>query len=256
MLAPSISLGRDFARALDPILLARDCGLEPDPVQARLLTSPARRLLVNCCRQWGKSTTTALIALHEAIYAAPAMIVLVSPSQQQSSELLRKIAGFWQLLPGAPDAEQESLTRMRLSNGSRIISLPGTSSTTRGYSGVTLVVMDEASRVDDELLAAVRPMLATTNGRFIALSTPAGRRGFFFEAWTNGGDSWERISVRADECPRISPAFLSDERSALGPMMFAQEYECQFLDDSTSMFNSELIEAALTDDFPPFFTIA
>jgi hypothetical protein len=250
-----ISLGQDFARALDPVLLARDCGLDPDAVQSKLLTSPSRRLLVNCCRQWGKSTTTALMALHEALYAAPAMIVMISPSQQQSGELFRKLHGFWQLLPGAPEAEQESLTRMSLSNGSRIISLPGSEKTTRGYSGVTLVVMDEASRVDDQLLASVRPMLATTGGRFIALTTPAGRRGWFYEAWMQG-DGWERVSVRGDECPRISPEFLQEEREALGPMMFAQEYECQFLDDATSVFNSELIEAALTDDFAPFFTVA
>ncbi len=182
MLAANISLGRDFARALSPELLAHDCGITPDAVQAKLLTSAARRLLVNCCRQWGKSTTTALVALHEAVYAAPAMIVLVSPSQTQSTELFKKIHGFWERLDGAPEAKQETLTRMELSNGSRIISLPGSEKTVRGYSGATLVVVDEASRVGDDLFAAVRPMLATTNGRFIALSTPAGRRGWFFEA--------------------------------------------------------------------------
>jgi hypothetical protein len=46
-----------------------------------------------------------------------------------------------------------------------------------------------------QLLAAVRPMLATTNGRFFALSTPAGKRGFFYEAWARG-EGWERISVK------------------------------------------------------------
>src|SRR5262249_61315746 len=101
----------------------------------------------------------------------------------------------------------------------------------------------------------VRPMLATTNGRFIALSTPAGRRGWFYEAWMRG-DGWERISVRGDECPRISPEFLAEEREALGPMVFSQEDECQFLHDQTSAFNTELIQAALTDDFAPFFAIA
>src|SRR5262245_59101288 len=233
----NISLNRDFARALDPVLLARDCGLDPDPVQARLLTSPAKRILINACRQWGKSVTTALVALHEAIYAAPAMIIMISPSQQQSGELYRKLTGFLHRLPGAPETTEESLTRLRMSNGSRIVSLPGGERTTRGYSGVTLVVMDEASRVDDQLLASVRPMLATTNGRFIALSTPAGRRGWFYEAWMRG-DGWERISVRGDECPRISPEFLAEEREALGPMVFSQEYECQFLDDQTSVFNT------------------
>lgn len=183
------------------------------------------------------------------------MIVLISPSQQQSGELFRKIHQFWERLPGAPEAEQESLTRMSLTNGSRIISLPGSEKTTRGYSAATLVVMDEASRVPDELLSAVRPMLATTGGRFIALSTPAGKRGWFYEAWTRG-EGWQKISVRGDQCPRISPAFLDEEREALGPLRFSEEYECQFVDAETSVFNTALIEAALTDDFSPFLAIA
>jgi hypothetical protein len=252
MRTQTVSLGRDFARALDPVLLARDCDINPDPVQAGLLTTTSRKVLVNCCRQWGKSTTTGLIALHEALYQAPAMIILVSPSQPQSTELFKKIHGFWQRLPGAPKANQESLTRMELANGSRILSLPGSEKTTRGYSGVTLCILDEAARVDDSLIAAVRPMLATTNGRFFALSTPAGKRGFFHESWTNG-DGWERISVKGTDCPRISPEFLEEERQALGPMRFSQEYECQFIDAETSVFNSDLIQAALTDDFEPLF---
>ncbi len=251
----SISIGRDFARALDPELLARDCGIVPDPVQARLLNSISRKILLNCCRQWGKSATTALVALHEALYRAPAMIVLISPSQTQSTELFKKIHAFWERLPDAPEAEQENLTRMQLANDSRIISLPGSEKTTRGYSGATLVIMDEASRVSDELLAVVRPMLATTNGRFIALTTPAGKRGWFYDAWTRG-EGWERISVRGDQCPRISPEFLAEERQALGPLRFAEEYECQFVDAVTSVFASELIEQALTDDFAPFLAAA
>lgn len=247
-----VSLGRDFARALDPVLVAQDCGIDPDPVQTSLLTTSAKRVLLNCCRQWGKSTVTGLIALHEALYQAPAMIVVVSPSQPQSTELFKKIHGAWAKLPGAPEVRQESLTRIELANGSRIVSLPGSERTTRGYSAATLVIMDEAARVPDELLAAVRPMLATTNGRFFALSTPAGKRGWFYEAWSHG-EGWKRVTVKGNECPRISPAFLQEEQSALGPLRFSQEYECEFIDAETSVFASELIQQALTDDFEPFF---
>jgi hypothetical protein len=245
-----ITLGRDFARALDPVLLARDCGIDPDPVQADLLTTSDRKVLLNCTRQWGKSTTSALIALHEALYAAPAMIVLISPSQPQSTELFKKVIRLARL-DGVPAAEQESLIRLQLANGSRIISLPGSEKTTRGYSAATLVVMDEAARVPDELLSAVRPMLATTAGRFLALSTPAGRRGWFYEAWEHG-EGWKRVSVRGVDCPRISPEFLAEERQAFGPIRFSAEYECQFVDDNTSAFSTALIEMALTDSFDVF----
>jgi Terminase large subunit, T4likevirus-type, N-terminal len=250
-LEPRLTLGRDFARALDPCILARDCGIEPDAVQSQLLTSTARKSLMCCTRQFGKSTITAIAALWEALYAAPAMVIVISPSQPQSTELFKKIHAFWQQLPGAPAATQESLTRLELANGSRIISLPGSEKTVRGYSGATLVIMDEASRVPDELLQAVRPMLATTSGRFIALSTPAGRRGWFYEAWTQGED-WKRFSVKAVDCPRISKEFLAEEMQALGPMRFSEEYECAFIDQNTSAFSTILIEQALRDDFEQF----
>jgi Terminase large subunit, T4likevirus-type, N-terminal len=250
----AISLATDFAMALDPVLMARAIGFEPDATQADLLRSTSRRVLLNCCRQFGKTTTTSLIALHEAIYRSPAMIILVSPSQQQSGELFKKIAEFWKQLPGAPEATQESLTRLQLANGSRIVSLPGSERTTRGFSGATLVVMDEAARCDDELLAAVMPMLATTQGRFIALSTPKGRRGWFFDTWMNGGEAWERISIPATKCPRISAEFLDEQHRILGTTVFEQEYLCMFYDDNSSAFDSILIQQALTDDFEPFLT--
>jgi hypothetical protein len=248
-----IRIGDDIAMALDPVLFARAVGIEPDAKQAELLRSTSRRVLLNCCRQWGKTTVTAAIASHEAIYCPGAMIVLVSPSQQQSGELFRKVAEFWKLLPGAPEATQESLTRLQLANGSRIVSLPGSERTTRGFSGATLVIMDEAARCDDELLAAVMPMLATTQGRFIALSTPKGRRGWFYKTWTEGGEAWQRVSVPATSCPRISPEFLEEQRRILGTTVFEQEYACVFHDDGDSAFNSALIEAALTLEFEPFF---
>lgn len=245
-----LELVKQFKRAIDPIQLARDCGLEPDPWQATFLQSQAKRVLLNCSRQSGKSTICAICALHVALYEAPATVILISPSQTQSQEIFKKLHDFWTHLPDAPKATQENMTRLSLSNGSRVISLPGGEKTVRGYSGANLVVVDEAARVEDVLIAAVRPMLATTNGRFIALSTPAGKRGFFFEQWHNG-EGWERIAVTADQCPRISKEFLASERADLGPFQFDQEYFGIFHDSETSAFNSELIANAFTDDVRP-----
>jgi hypothetical protein len=140
---------------------------------------------------------------------------------------------------------------MQLANGSRIISLPGSERTVRGYTS-DLIVVDECARCSDELIGAVRPMLAASpNGRFICLSTPAGKRGFFYEQWTRG-NNWQRFEVRATQCSRISPEFLEEERGALGTLLFEQEYCCAFHDADTSVFSSDLIAQALTDDFEPF----
>ncbi len=95
-------------------------------------------------------------------------------------------------------------------------------------------------------------MLAVSAGRLILLGTPNGRRGHFFEAWQNDED-WERIEVPASECPRISPAFLESERSALGSSWFAQEYQCQFLDAVGALFRYEDIRRAISDEVEPLF---
>jgi hypothetical protein len=170
---------------------------------------------------------------------------MTSPSQLQSGELYKKFVSYLQRLPGAPETKNESLTRLELTNGSRCVSLPG-SETVRGYSGASLVLIDEAARLDDSLFAAVSPMLAVTNGRLVALSTPAGKRGFWYEAWQNGGDSWERIKVTADQCPRISPEFLQSELNAHGRIRYEQEFFCTFHDDGANVFSSDLIQRALS----------
>src|SRR5262249_54771839 len=150
-------------------------------------------------------------------YRPPALVLLVSPSLRQSVELFRKLHDYWCRLPGHPDAEFETLSRLELSNGSRILSLPGSERTVRGIAAADLIVLDEAARVEDELLAAIRPMLAISDGKLFALTTPAGKRGWFYEQWLRGS-GWHRIMVRASECKRISPEFLEQEREILGPM--------------------------------------
>ncbi len=96
-------------------------------------------------------------------------------------------------------------------NGSRIVGLPGTEGTIRGFSAVSLLIVDEAARVPDEMYKAIRPMLAVSNGTPWLMSTPRGKLGFFHETWMNGGEAWERVKVTAEECLRISKEHLKEE---------------------------------------------
>jgi hypothetical protein len=96
-------------------------------------------------------------------------------------------------------------------------------------------------------------MLAVSGGRLIALSTPFGKRGWFWEAFETGGAMWHRERVTAHDVPRISTAFLEDERRALGPEWFAQEYECAFLDALGQLFSGQLIESLMSEDVEPLF---
>lgn len=237
----------NLALQVDPALILAAAGMEPDPWQARVLRSRPKNLLLNCSRQSGKSVTTAAMAIDEALHRPPALVLLLSPSLRQSQELFRTLMSLYNRLdcPGCP--QEESSLRMELKNESRVIALPGgDESTIRGYANVSLLIVDEASRVDDALYHAIRPMLAVSGGRLAGLSTPWGRRGWFYKAWMDG--DFERVMVAATECPRISAEFLEQERRALPASVFDQEYMCKFCDISGAVFRGEDIDAAFDND--------
>jgi phage terminase large subunit len=244
-----MDLETKFLDALDPAQILAKAGFPPDAWQAHVLRSPHKRILMNCSRQTGKSLVAAAAALHEALWKPRALVLLVSPSLRQSNELFRRVADLLRILGGEQmqSVQTESLSKLELTNGSRILSLPGQDdSTIRGYSSVDLLCMDEAARVDDRIFAAVKPTLAVSGGRTIALSTPNGKRGWFYREWVGEGD-WLRIQVTADQCPRITPEFLEEEKRSLGEAFFTQEYMCEFVDTEFDIFDMKLIQGALVD---------
>ncbi|TPL06420.1 terminase [Mesorhizobium sp. B2-4-14] len=248
-----MSLARDMARAFDPVLMMADYGVTADRWQADVLRQDPRRTLLLCSRQSGKTEVAICKALHTAIYQPPALVVILSPSQRQSGELFRRLMLCHQRLEGAPELIAESALRAELSNGSRILALPGSERTVRGIAGVDLLIADEAARIPDELMTAGRPMMATRpDARMMALTTPAGKRGWFFEAW-HGGDTWARVRVPATDCPRISAEFLAEELRELGPTRFGEEYNLEFYDDQEAAFPTAIIDAAFSAEVSPLW---
>jgi Terminase large subunit, T4likevirus-type, N-terminal len=223
-----------------------------DPWQEKLLRSDSSRILLNCSRQSGKSTMAAIIALHQALRWPSSLVLILAPAERQAKELFTKVAQAYRVLGHAVPAESYRKMGAELANGSRIEALPGTEKTIRGFSGVDLLLVDEASRVADELYYAVRPMLAVSGGRLMMLSTPYVRRGVFFEEWTGDG-AWERYEVPASQCPRISEVFLEEERQALPTRIYRQEYECSFEDTEDAVFAYEDVQAAISSEVTPLF---
>lgn len=231
----------------------RMLGIEdPDPWQTRLLRSDAKRILLNCSRQAGKSTMAGVVALHTALLVPGALVLILAPSERQAKELFTKVAEAYRLLGHHAPADSPRKLGMRLANGSRIEALPGTERTVRSFSGVDLLLLDEASRIEDALYYAVKPMLAVSGGSLVMLSTPYGKRGVFFEEWT-GGEGWERYEVPASECPRIPTAFLEAERRSLPDFVYRQEYCCEFVETDDQVFGYGLVQSAITADITPLF---
>lgn len=240
-------LSHDLKAALDPAAWCKtSLDLEPDPWQAEVLRSPSKRMLLNCSRQSGKSTVTSALALHTAIYQPGSLTLCLSPTLRQSSELFRNVARFYQGIGHEIPSKAESALRLELANRSRIVALPGKEQNVRGMAKVSLLIVDEAARVPDDLYYSVRPMLAVSGGRLIALSTPFGTRGWWYEAWKSR-EPWKRWEIPASKCPRISPEFLEEEKRVLGSFWFEQEYNCAFIDAQTQLFRREDVDAMFTE---------
>jgi hypothetical protein len=275
-----------------------------DPWQREVMNSDHIQTMLLCTRQGGKSSVIAAMALAEAIKHPHAEILLLSRSLRQSVELLRKVKELWRGLTGGrvlrrqswkpktiveevreDDAaiqkegwdaaalsgsyelsgvKEKALTH-EFPNRARITSLPGNPDTIVGFSAVTLLIIDEAARVPDNLLSVARPFLTVTEqvhgrpGRLVAASTPFGKRGWFWEAYNKTMEArakgekeyWKIIQVTAEQCPRISKEFLAQERAELGEMWFNQEYGCSFLSSVNSVFSHDLIHAMVKDTQEP-----
>ena len=237
---------------LNPVAFARDLlRLEPDPLQAGVLNSNARRGILCCTRQWGKSTIAAAKAVHQAFLHERSTILVAAPCERQSAGLVRKCAEMLRTLGVPKRGDGHNRISLELPNGSRIIGLPHTETNIRGFSAPSLILIDEAAAVHDDIYHALVPMQATNDGALWLLSTPREKRGFFYNEWIAPDTDWHKIRATALDCPRISRAWLDRRARRLPKASFEQEFLCVFRSSQRSLFQDEDLQAALAP--PPAF---
>jgi len=229
-----------------------------DPWQRRLLKCQDRFIILNCSRQSGKSSTLAVKAVHKALTTPKALILFVA-EQRQSNEDLRKcreiVSAYDEYLREKYDnkmlcqAITDNITSIEFDIGSRIIALPGNEKV-RGYSAPTMVILDEASYLKDEVFVGIDPMLEVSQGQLILASTPNGTSGFFHTEWTN--PRYTQFQIRWNECPRIDPESIRRKRLIYGEAYVKQEYETEFLDDISSLFSERALLKSMDETEAPF----
>ncbi len=239
----------------DPAEMMRDAGFDPDPHQVELLYNRDPQTLVLWPRQSGKSQTCASLVLHQACYDAGDIVILAGKKQKQAEEVFEKAMAMHERLSklgDLPCTVSRTSEEATFSNGSRILAQPSSVESVRGYAA-KLALIDEAAFTDDGTLAKISPMLAATHGRLICPSTPNGARGWFHDAWHDGGEAWTRLTVSIDKLPRLTAQEIARQRSLLTPNQFRQEFLLEWLDTDQQLFSTEIIEAALCDDIVPLF---
>ena len=234
---------RDVAYQIDPVLwVTKVLGFEPTPWQAKFLRAPlGASIAALTARQVGKTTAAAWAIAHHMRFTPGGLSVIANPSQRQSGEAVRRVREI-QFRVGA-ELKSDHVYGLELKNGSRVLALPGSDDSIRGLTVDGWIVADEAARLSNDLIAALRPMRARRpQARFAMLSTAWSRTDPFWAAWDSGDPSWMRLKATAEVPGLIDPQFLEQERRAMSEHDFNREYLGIPMGAHTSLFNWDMFD--------------
>lgn len=250
---PPAEVAMERLRA-DPCHPMRAAGLTPDPWQEEMVRCPARQIAALCTRRSGKSRTTASRVLTRSLLRKRYKTLIFAPTEEQSKELLDYVREMNDAVGSPVPVVRESLTEIAWANGSRVRVKTDRPKSSRGFTP-DLIVIDEAAQVSDVLYMSVQPMMVLGKAELMALTTPFGKLGWFYEAWTDDEKRryWRTFTVTADQCPRISTTVLDEHRRTMPQRWFDQEYNCQFNDVENAVFPLDVIHGGRGDGIRPLF---
>jgi len=208
----------ELLHTLSPYHYIKSLGFNPYHWQTAILKSPHLRKVINGARQSGKSTIVSGKPCHIAKYFPKSVSIIIAATEYQAFLDMEKVKGFIGHDPNYPKLIRESDRLIVLDNGSWIMVVPATEKAARGPSAPRLILLDEASRIEDIVYkSGIIPML-TENPvcELINISTPNGKKGFFFESFNN--PKWERYEIR-------SPWKVIEEELKLIPAEPEEEYQ-------------------------------
>jgi hypothetical protein len=217
---------------------------KPFRYQEKLLNDSAKRVIACMGRQTGKTTTIATKAIHYAYTHPKTTTLIISPSLRQSMIMFDKIL----TLTHTNQFLRKSITRktrtiIQLSTGSQIIALPCSEHLLRGYTA-NLAICDEASFIPETIITEIiYPMLSTTNGTAIFLSTPWDKNHFFYKAFLNPAYSTHKIP--STQNPLIPKSFLQEMQQNMTTEAYKREYLAEFTEAASSYFPQELIRQCI-----------
>jgi hypothetical protein len=216
---------RELAYRIDPVLWVREVlGVEPAAWQAEFLRAPlGASIIALTAPQVGKTTTASWAIAHFMRFKPGGLCVIACPAQRQSAEAVRRVREILDRV-GA-ELRVNNVYGLELKNGSRVLALPGSDDSIRGLTVDGWIVADEAARLDDDLISALRPMRARRpQARFAMLSTAWSRTDPFWTAWASDDPSWMRLRATAEIPGLLDAEFLDKERLNMGEHKYKREY--------------------------------
>lgn len=221
-------------------------GFSPFPYQMKLLEDPSKYIVVCAARQVGKSKIIGARALWFAFTHENTSTYIVAATQRQSMMMFDGILDYLDqngLI--VESVVRKTRTQLHFTNGSKIIALPcGRRGRTLRGATAHFVIVDEAAFVPEEvILEVLLPMLSTTNGTIIMMSTPLDRSHFFYKAYNS--PRWSRYHFKTSDNPLVTNEFLDRQREFLGERRFAQEHLAEFVDEEDTYFSMKLLRSCL-----------
>ena len=212
----------------------------PSAKQAEVLDIDAKYLILCCNRQWGKTTTIALKALHRALTIPDQTIVIISRTKIQAGILIDRACNFAVRLGHKIRRALGHQFSLKLDNGSQIFAVAHTTDTSVGNTANVLIV-DEAALVKDQVFFSVSPAVARTHGAIWLMSTPRRPAGFFYNFWKSGDPNWHKVFSTVADCPDIDPEFLAMQKR-IDEIKYGQDFLCEFLQPANRLFTVEMID--------------
>jgi hypothetical protein len=195
-------------------------------------------------RQGGKTEVGSLVVAHGMVHEEGSTSLFLAPTQRQSAEAIRRTRRH--LLQAGAKLKVDNAFSLEVVGGGRVLSLPGSDdAAVRGITVDGVAVVDEASRVPDQLFKAVTPMLArhSDRARLLCISTPWTRSGWFWELDERQDPAWTYVAASVEETKAIPEEFLAAERRALGEQAYAREYLLAYDCTDTLVFSPEALDA-------------
>jgi len=231
-------------------------GFEPTAYQVAFLLDVSQFVVARWSRQSGKSLCLTLIALYVALSGSDRRIAILAPSLRQSRAMIRRAASFLPKLPKSALEGRALKTKLEFSNGSIIEAYPNSPETVRGLT-LHLLIVDEANYIEDDraLYDSVIYALGTTNGRFIATSTPGSRDSLFYEMCMDddlyGDFSRHHVSFHDALEPNgpLKKGILEklERQMREDPWRWQREMLAEFSEDEEAWLSYGLIDSAVDD---------
>jgi hypothetical protein len=236
----------------------RVLALELWPHQLDAADSGAFVTAIAKARRTGGTVLAEALAAHTAFSHRGCRVVILSATLEHARRLTESIGARLARSP-VPEARQSVVddlaTRIRLANGSEILSLSSSPQAARGLGeGVLLVVLDEAGFMGADVHRAAHYVALderASGSRIVMLGTPWGGRDHpfprAFELGRQGDPDHASFQWTFEVNPRLDRAYLERQRWRVSPAEYAAEVLGEWSDSAGSLFPRELLERQTAD---------